>query len=140
MSFSSEPSTRQLSSLPRQDTATTMSSFSTSSSNLDTTESLSNVSSLRRQKSNHSNHKKRKKSVEHFVPFGDEKTLRTLTVHYYPEGHWGYGIISIAVLVQSFNHGLHLSYGMFLVELLNVYDTTVGGGNYFLIFLITYGN
>lgn len=127
MSFSSEPSSRPASTLPRQDTATTMSSFSTSSSNLDTADSLSNASSLRRHKTKHSR-KKRKKSVEHFVPFGDEKTLRTLKVHYYPEGHWGYAVIIIAILVQSFNHGLHLAYGMLLVKLLNVFGTTVYAG------------
>lgn len=136
MSFvSSEPSSRQIPTLPRQDTATTMSSFSTSCSNLDTTaDSLSNASSLRRQKPKHSNHKKRRKSVEHFVPFGDEKTLRTLKVHYYPEGHWGYAIIVVVILVQTFNHGLHLSYGMFLVKLLNVYGSTVEAGDYDLNF------
>jgi hypothetical protein len=131
MSFSSDTaSLRQITTLPRQDTATTMSSFSTSCSNLDTTESLSNASSLRRQKPKHSHHKKRRKSVEHFVPFGDEKTLRTLKVHYYPEGHFGYAIIVIVILVQTFTHGLHLSYGMFLVKLLNVYGSTVEAGDY----------
>lgn len=137
MSFSSEPSSRQISSLPRQDTATTMSSFSTSCSNLDTADSLSNASSLRRQKPKHSNHKKRRKSVEHFVPFGDEKTLRTLKVHYYPEGHWGYAIIIIAISVQTFNHGLHLSNGVFIVKLLNVFGTTVEAGDYDLNFHAT---
>lgn len=130
MSFSSEPSSRQISSLPRQDTATTISSFSTSCSNLDTADSLSNASSLRRQKPKHSNHKKRRKSVEHFVPFGDEKTLRTLKVHYYPEGHWGYAIIFIAVIVQTFNHGLHLSHGVLLVKISNVFGAKIEAGDY----------
>lgn len=127
MSFLSEPSSRPASTLPRQDTATTMSSFSTSCSNLDTADSLSNASSLRRHKTKHK-HKTRKKSVEHFVPFGDEKTLRTLKVHYYPEGHWGYAVIVVAVLVQCFNHGLHLAYGMLLVKLLDVFGTTIYAG------------
>lgn len=129
MSFSSEPSSKQTSSLPRQDTATTISSFSTSLSNLDTAESsLSNSSSLRRQKPKQNKHKKRKKSVEHFVPFGDEKTLRTLKVHYYPEGHWGFVVILVAVLVQTFNHGLQLAYGVFLVQLLHVFGPTMYTG------------
>lgn len=135
MSFSSEPSSRQILSLPRQDTATTMSSFSTSCSNLDTGDSLSNTSSLRRHKPKRSNHKKRKKSVEHFVPFGDEKTLRTLKVHYYPEGQWGYAIIVIAIIVQTFNHGLHLSNGVFIEKLLIVFGTTVKAGDYSLNFI-----
>ena len=135
MSFSSEPSSRQTSSLPRQDTATTMSSFSTSCSNLDTTESLSNASSsLRRQKPKQSNHKKKRKSIEHFVPFGDEKTLRTLKVHYYPEGHWGYVVIIVAVLVQTFNHGFHLSSGIFVVKILNTFGTSFNAGKYETMF------
>lgn len=83
MSFSSDLSSRPTSTLPRQDTATTMSSFSTSCSNLDTTtDSLSNISTLK----NHTSKRKRKKSFEHFVAFGDEKALKTLKVHYYTEG------------------------------------------------------
>ena len=131
MSFSSEPSSRQISSLPRQDTATTMSSFSTSCSNLDTAESLSNASSsLRRQKPKQSNHKKKRKSIEHFVPFGDEKTLRTLKVHYYPEGHWGYVVIIVAVLVQTFNHGIHLSSGIFVVKIWSTFGSDFNAGEY----------
>lgn len=130
MSFSSELSSRPLSTLPRQDTATTMSSFSTSCSNLDTAESLSNASSLRRQKPKHNNHKKRRKSVDHFGGFGDEKTLRTLKVHYYPEGEWGWIVLFVAVVSQTFNHGLHLAYGIFLVKLLNVYGAEVNAGDY----------
>lgn len=120
MSFSSEPSSK-LTSLPRQDTATTMSSFSTSCSNLDTIETLSNASSIRRHKPTPGNHKKRKKSIEHFIAYGDEKTLRTLKVHYYPEGHWGYVVIIVAMIVNIFTHGLHLSYGVMLVKVQDVF-------------------
>lgn len=133
MSFSSELCSRPpLPTLPRQDTATTMSSFSTSCSNLDTTESLSNASTLRRQKPKHSNHKKRKKSVDHFVMFGDEKTLRTLKVHYYPEGDWGWVVLIVGVIVQAINHGLHLAYGIFLLKLINKYDPGIYAGDYWL--------
>jgi hypothetical protein len=129
MSFSSEQSSRQLSSLPRQDTATTMSSFSTSCSNLDTADSQSNASTLIRQKPKH-NRKKKRKSVEHFVPFGDEKTLKTLKVHYYPEGHWGYVVIVVAILVQTFNHGIHLSSGVVVVAILSVFGSEFNAGEY----------
>lgn len=130
MSFSSEPSSRPTSTLPRQDTATTMSSFSTSCSNLDTADSLSNASSLRRKKPKHNNHKTRKKSFEHFVAFGDEKTLRTLKVHYYPEGNWGWIVLLVGVVVQTFNHGLQLAYGMFLLKLMNAFETGIYAGDY----------
>lgn len=122
MSFSSEPSSRPASTLPRQDTATTMSSFSTSCSNLDTADSNSNTSSLRRHKTKPN--RKRKKSVEHFVAFGDEKTLRTLKVHYYPEGNWGWIVLIVGVTVQAFSHGLHTSYGMLHVKLLSTFGST----------------
>lgn len=128
MSFSSEPSSRPASTLPRQDTATTMSSFSTSCSNLDTAESLSNASSLRRKPPNHKNQRKRKKSFEHFVAFGDEKTLRTLRVHYYPEGNWGWVVLFVAVIIQSFNHGLHLAFGMLLLKLTIEFETGIYAG------------
>lgn len=128
MSFSSEPGSGPASiTLPRQDTSTTMSSFATSLSNLDTNESLSNASSLRRQKPKLDQNKKRKSS-EHFAAFGDEKTLRTLKVHYYPEGNWGWFVLFVGVLVQIFNHGLHVSFGMFLVKLENVFGVTQFSG------------
>lgn len=130
MSFASEPSSRPASTLPRQDTATTMSSFSTSCSNLDTAESLSNTSSLRRKKPKLNSHKKRKKSFEHFVAFGDEKTLRTLKVHYYPEGNWGWIVLFVGVIVQTFSHGLHLAFGMFLMKLLSVFEAGIYAGDY----------
>lgn len=129
MSFSSEQSSRPASTLPRQDTATTMSSFSTSCSNLDTVESLSNTSSLRRHKTKPGN-KKRRKSVDHFTGFGDERTLRTLKVHYYPEGDWGWIVIVVGVAIQTISHGLHMAYGMFLVKLENVFGPTMYSGDY----------
>lgn len=133
MSFSSEPSSRPASTLPRQDTATTMSSFSTSCSNLDTSETtLSNASSLRRQ-TKQNNKTKRKRSTEHYAAFGDEKTLRTLKVHYYPEGNWGWVVVVVGVLVQTFNHGLHLSHGMLTLKLLDVFGSTINAGDYKLI-------
>jgi hypothetical protein len=106
-----------------------MSSFSTSCSNLDTAESNSNASSLRRHKTK-ANGKKRKKSVEHFVAFGDEKTLRTLKVHYYPEGEWGWIVVIVGVAIQTFNHGLHMAAGMLYVEMLSTFGATMYSGEY----------
>lgn len=131
MSFSSEPSSRPASTLPRQDTATTMSSFSTSCSNLDNSESISSASTLRRQK--HAGRKKRKKSIDHFAGFGDEKTMKTLKVHYYPEGNWGWFVVVIGVCVQTFNHGLHTAYGVFLEKLMDEFGSNVNAGDYKLI-------
>lgn len=131
MSFSSEPSSRPASTLPRQDTATTMSSFSTSCSNLDNSESISSASTLRKAKN--VGRKKRKKSIDHFAGFGDEKTMKTLKVHYYPEGNWGWLVVVIAVFVQTFNHGLHTAFGVFHVKLMDEFGSNVNAGDYKLI-------
>lgn len=119
MSFSSD-SSRPALTLPRQDTATTMSSFSSSLSNFDTTESLSNTSSLRRPK----------QKAKIFAAFGDEKTLRTLKLHYYPEGHWGWLILCFGVVVHTINHGLHMSHGMLLLKLMDTFGSNIDAGDY----------
>lgn len=120
MSFSSRQTTP--STLPRQDTSTTVSSLSTSYSNLATNEStISSTSTIKCNKVK--NKKSRKNSVEHFVPSGDAKTLKTLKVHYYPEEQsWSMVIVLVATIVQMINHGLHLSYGLFLVTLAQSFD------------------
>lgn len=38
---------------------------------------------------------------------------RLLWRHYYPEGGWGYVVVTCCVLVNILNHGLQLSYGIF---------------------------
>lgn len=120
MSFSSRQMT--LPSLPRQDTATTVSSLSTSYTNLDTNDStISSTSTLKCQKNKHK--KAKRHSFEHFVPSGDPKTLKTLKVHYYPEEQsWCLVIVLAGTIVQMINHGLHLSYGLFLVALMNSFN------------------
>lgn len=121
MSFTSRQTTS--SSLPRQDTATTVSSLSTSYSNLATNDStISSTSTIKYKK--RKNKKIRKHSIEHFIPSGDAKTLRTLKVHYYPEEQsWCFVIVAVATIVQVINHGLHLSFGLFLVTLMNSFKT-----------------
>lgn len=123
MSFSSEKSSRQTtsSSLPRQDTAMTVSSLSTSCSNLETNEStISSTTSTTRRQKNKTKRKSRTRrhSIEHFIPSGDAKTLKTLKVHYYPEEQiWSVVIVITATIVHMINHGLHLAYGSFLVTI-----------------------
>lgn len=124
MSFSSEKSSRQTTStsLPRQDTATTESSLSTSCSNLETNEStISSTTSTTRRPKNKTKRKsriRREHSIEHFIPSGDAKTLKTLKIHYYPEEQiWGLVIVITATSVHVINHGLHLAYGTFLITI-----------------------
>lgn len=38
----------------------------------------------------------------------------TLRQHYYPEGGWGWIVVIVAFIVQCISHGLHLSLGIFI--------------------------
>ena len=54
---------------------------------------------------------------------GIAKAIRKLRIagifqHYYPEGGWGYLIIISALLVQILAHGVQLSMGMVMVQIL----------------------
>lgn len=121
MSFSSEKSSRQTTTtLPRQDTATTVSSLSTSYSNLETNDStFSNTSKNKKKRKSRA----RKYSFEHFIPSGDAKTLKTLKVHYYPEEQsWSFVIVIAATIVHVINHGLQLSCGLFLVTVIRSFN------------------
>ncbi|XP_076357701.1 monocarboxylate transporter 10-like [Tachypleus tridentatus] len=42
----------------------------------------------------------------------------TIRQHYYPEGGWGWVVCACAVFVHGLTTGVHLSYGMFYVEVL----------------------
>lgn len=137
MSFSSEKSSRQtttMTSLPRQDTATTVSSLSTSCSNLETNDStVSSASTLQKSRK-----KTRRNSLEHFVPSSDPKTLKTLKVHYYPEEQsWSLVIIIVATIVHVINHGLHLAIGVFLVTISQSFNrvSLIQAGDFCLIFI-----
>lgn len=136
MSISSEQSSRQTGTLPRQDTTVTVSSLSTSYSNLETGDSIhSNTSTATRSNNkNNNNHKRRnnrkkyrRHSAENFhnLTSCDAKTLKTLKVHYYPEEQcWSYVIVFIGSIVQAISHGLQISYGISLVIVMNVFGTS----------------
>jgi hypothetical protein len=134
MSFSSEQSSRQTTTttLPRQDTATTVSSLSTSCSNLETGDSTS--SSLKCTTANDNNHNRknkggkkrnRRRSYEHFVPACDAKTLKTLKIHYYPEEqNWSYVVALASAIVHAISHGLQFAFGIFLVVVVDKFGST----------------
>lgn len=42
----------------------------------------------------------------------DTRKVTTLTRHYYPEGGWGYVIVTCSVMVHILCHGLQLAYGV----------------------------
>lgn len=41
----------------------------------------------------------------------------TLRQHYYPEGGWGWVLVVVGFLVQTISHGLHMSLGVFAIEI-----------------------
>ncbi|CAB4060684.1 unnamed protein product [Lepeophtheirus salmonis] len=47
----------------------------------------------------------------------DDKKQATIRQHYYPEGGWGYVVLIVGTLVQMLSHGLQLSFGFFLLFL-----------------------
>lgn len=51
----------------------------------------------------------------------DLRQLMTLRQHYYPEGGWGWLITVIGVIMQLISHGLHMSVGVFIVEIMKTY-------------------
>lgn len=50
---------------------------------------------------------------------GDIRQLVTLKQHYYPEGGWGWVVAAVAVAAHLLTHGLHLSSGVFVQELVH---------------------
>lgn len=48
----------------------------------------------------------------------DLRQLMTLRQHYYPEGGWGWLITAIGIIMQCIAHGLHMSVGVFIVEIM----------------------
>lgn len=46
----------------------------------------------------------------------------TLRQHYYPEGGWGWVLVVVGFLVQTISHGLHMSLGVFAIEVAREYN------------------
>ena len=40
-----------------------------------------------------------------------KRRIASIFQHYYPEGHWGYAVLTCSLIVQMFGHGLHMSVG-----------------------------
>lgn len=51
----------------------------------------------------------------------DLRQLMTLRQHYYPEGGWGWLITGIGLIMQLIAHGLHMSVGVFVVEIMKTF-------------------
>lgn len=56
---------------------------------------------------------------------GDIRQLVTLKQHYYPEGGWGWVVAAVAVVAHLLTHGLHLSSGVFIQELVHKFGPSI---------------
>jgi hypothetical protein len=112
--------------LSRQDTSTTISSFSTSCSNLDTSEIIISSTSKRQGSNGSNNNNVRTREIYHegLSAFGDEKTIKRLKSHYYPEGGWGYMIALIACIIHMTNNGLQNSFSVFSIKIHDIFATS----------------
>ncbi|RZF40087.1 hypothetical protein LSTR_LSTR002490 [Laodelphax striatellus] len=54
-----------------------------------------------------------------------ETNRRLLRRHYYPEGGWGWAVITASVLVHLLSHGLQLSVGVFLPPTASRFDVVM---------------
>ena len=52
----------------------------------------------------------------------EEMKQATIRQHYYPEGGWGFVVLTVAVLVQIISHGLQLSFGIFSLAIIRRWD------------------
>ncbi|XP_050536933.1 monocarboxylate transporter 10-like isoform X3 [Daktulosphaira vitifoliae] len=61
---------------------------------------------------------------------GDIRQLVTLKQHYYPEGGWGWVVAAVAVITHLLTHGIHLSAGVFVQQLVYKFgpDTVIPAG------------
>lgn len=67
----------------------------------------------------------------------DLRQLMTLRQHYYPEGGWGFLITAIGVIMQCIAHGLHMSVGVFVVEIMKTFRVSSIRAGDLLIYLST---
>lgn len=51
----------------------------------------------------------------------DVRQLVTLKQHYYPEGGWGWVVAAVAVVAHLLTHGIHLSSGVIVRQLVHKY-------------------
>lgn len=69
------------------------------------------------------NNAKRHKQVPYEARLVSElRQLMTLRQHYYPEGNYGWIIIVVGVAVQCICHGIHMSSGVFILEVSKMFS------------------
>lgn len=70
----------------------------------------------------------------------------TITQHYYPEGGWGYVVLAVAAICHALMCGLHLSAGVFILEILGRFkeDLVLSSGNdeetFFYVLLLCFNS
>lgn len=55
----------------------------------------------------------------------DLRQLMTLRQHYYPEGGWGWLITVIGLIMQMIAHGLHMSVGVVVIEIIRTFRVPI---------------
>lgn len=53
------------------------------------------------------------------------RQLLTLKQHYYPEGGWGWVVVTCSVMVQILTHGLHVGSGVLVYETIKKFGTEI---------------
>lgn len=69
----------------------------------------------------HHNHHHRQEPKTNSRLVTDLRQLLTLRQHYYPEGGWGWLITAIGLIMQCIAHGLHMSAGVIIVEIMRTF-------------------
>lgn len=60
----------------------------------------------------------------------------TLQSHYYPEGHWGYAIITVGIIIQLLNHGLQVGSGVLLGPTVKQFNESAINAGKLIAFII----
>lgn len=81
---------------------------------------------------------KRHKQVPYEARLVSElRQLMTLRQHYYPEGNYGWIIIVVGVAVQCICHGIHMSSGVFILEVSKMFSQKhIISGLFFFVCII----
>ncbi|XP_038121307.1 uncharacterized protein LOC6038502 [Culex quinquefasciatus] len=134
MSFSSNDTMRPLA-LQRSQSLPQLNSREDSGVGLSGTGSCSGINNIGYESSagsgghhhrHHRHHHHRHYRNEVKIPYGtrlvaDLRQLMTLRQHYYPEGGWGWLLTVIGFTIHCICHGLHLSAGVFMMEMAAIF-------------------
>lgn len=129
MSFSSNDTMRPLA-MQRSQSLPQLHSREDSGVGLSGSGSCSGINNMAYESSgshrSHKHHRHYRNGNELKIPYGarlvaDLRQLMTLRQHYYPEGGWGWLLTVIGFTIHCICHGLHLSAGVFMMEMASIF-------------------